>query len=147
MNKEILQIKLGLNPYQEKYISKLKALPKEIKDEFKQHWELTPEYALDKRTGIKWYRVTDEKQYTYDKAMEKYGDSLPSKEEFETAEKHGIRVVLDDFKGSYWSASLVSSNRGSAWYFLSGGGVVYFFNCNNAYSVRRVSRPSDSQPS
>jgi len=146
MNKEILQIKLGLNPYKEKHIDELKALPEEVKDEFKRHWKLTKDYVLDKRTGIKWFKVTDKKQYTYEEAMEKYGNSLPSKEEFEEAEKHGIRFILDDFEGRYyWSASLVSSIRGCAWFFISNIGVVYDFNRDFPYGVRCVSRPTDSQ--
>jgi len=140
MNKEILQIKLGINPYENMHISKLKALPEEVKDEFNRQWELTEDYALDKRTGIKWYKAIDTRRYTYEEAMEKYGNSLPSKEEFEEAEKHGIRVVLEDFEGDYWSASLVSSNRNYAWYFYSDFGDVFDNNRGLANGVRCVGR-------
>ena len=142
MNKEILQIKLGLNPYQENYISELKALPKEIKDEFKRHWELTKDYALDLRTGIKWFKATDENKYSYEEAIEKYSNSLPTKEEFEEAEKHGIRVVLEDFDQRwYWSSSVVSYNQAFSWYFYGTNGYVNLNIRNLNYSVRYIERP------
>ena len=156
MNKEILKIKLGLNPYQEKHISELKALSKEIKDEFNRQWELHEDYALDKRTGIKWYKATDEKKYTYKEAMEKYGNSLPTKEEYEEAEKHGIRFVLEDFEDrGYWSSSVYSNSRYYSWFFYGTYGVVYYLLRYNFYWARCIerpkvrsgnSRPSDSQP-
>ena len=142
MNKEILQIKLGLNPYKEKHINELKALPKEIKDAFKAQWELTPEYALDKRTGIKWFKAIDKKKYTYEEAIAKYGDKLPTKEEYEEAEKHGIRFVLDDFEDKYyWSSSVYSSNRNYSWHFYGTNGNVFLLLRNNNYWARYVSRP------
>jgi len=147
MNKEILQIKLGLNPYKEKHISQLKALPEEVKDEFKRHWELHEDYALDKRTGIKWYKATDKKKYTYEEAIEKYKDSLPTKEEFEEAEKHGIRMVLEDFNNKwYWSSSVYSNNRAYSWYFNGTYGlVIYNYRFNYYNWARCVSRPSVTQ--
>jgi len=146
MNKEILQIKLGLNPYHEKYMSKLKALPKEIKEAFKAQWELTKDYALDKRTNIKWYKAIDTKQYTYKEVMEKYGNSLPTKEEYEEAEKHGIRFVLEDFEDKwYWSSSVSSNNRVNSWNFFGTNGNVFNVSRNNNYWARCVSRPSVTQ--
>jgi len=143
MNKEILQIKLGLNPYHEKYMSKLKALPKEIKEAFKAQWELTKDYALDKRTNIKWYKAIDTKQYTYKEVMEKYGNSLPTKEEYEEAEKHGIRFVLEDFEDrGYWSSSVYSFNCYDSWVFYGTNGYVNFYNRNNSFWARCISRPN-----
>jgi len=156
MNKEILQIKLGLNPFQGKHINELKALPKEIKEAFKAQWELTEDYALDKRTDIKWYKAIDTKQYTCEEAREEYGSRLPTKEEYETAEKHGIRMVLEDFNDKwYWSSSVYSNNRLYSWNFYGPYGYVNFNYRSSNYWARCIerpkvrsgnSRPSDSQP-
>jgi len=145
-NKEILQIKLGLNPFQGKHINELKALPKEIKEAFKAQWELTEDYALDKRTDIKWYKAIDTKQYTCEEAREEYGSRLPTKEEYEEAEKHGIRFILDDFEGrNYWSSSVYSNNRSYSWVFYGSNGLVFISNRFNNYWGRCISRPSVAQ--
>jgi hypothetical protein len=104
-------------------------------------WKKEPEGYRDMTTNILWYYHTDLTEYTYDEAVAKYGDRLPTKEEFEEAENHGIREVMTDFKGKFfWSASLVSSNRNFACYFFSDLGDVYVNVRNFAGGVRCVGR-------
>ena len=66
---------------------------------------------------------------------------LPSIYEYEQANINGIRFVLPDSDGNYeWSASVVSSNRNSAWYFNGLNGIVYYLNRFNSRAVRCVGR-------
>lgn len=61
---------------------------------------------VDRETGLVWY-AKEELTYTHYQAVEKFGNRLPTIEEFKEAEKHGIMEVMPDFEGYYfWSSSL-----------------------------------------
>ena len=64
----------------------------------------------DLTSGIIWYDKEDS-NYTYEEAITKFGESLPTKEDFETAETHGFREILPNMGYWYWSASLFSGYR------------------------------------
>ena len=70
----------------------------------------------DLTSGIIWHNKEDS-YYTHDEAVTKFGDKLPTKEEFEVAESHGFREILPNMDYWYWSASLFSGNRRFAWIF------------------------------
>ncbi len=103
-------------------------------------WRATFEGWEDLTSGLVWKYEDEEGTYTYDDAMSRFGESLPSKEEWEVAEKHGVREVLSFRESYYWSSSLLSSNHYSAWVFSSDFGVVYYFLRNGAGPVRCVGR-------
>jgi hypothetical protein len=66
---------------------------------------------------------------------------LPTKEEFEEAEKHGIREILDMNGKWFWSASVHPAYSGNAYDFYGVNGGIYNFNRYNYYgSVRCVGR-------
>lgn len=92
----------------------------------------------DKRTGLIW---TDEEKgtYTHYEAVEKFGSSLPTKQDFETAEKHGIRAIID-MKGKwFWSASVHPDYDNFAYDFNGhSGGTAYYYRANYDGSVRCV---------
>ena len=78
----------------------------------------------DLKTKLKWFDKEDD-VYTFDSAVIKFGDRLPTKEEFEVAETHGFSEVLPNIKDFYfWSASVVSYARSGAWIFNSTNGNV-----------------------
>lgn len=93
----------------------------------------------DISTKLTWHDREDE-IYTHYKAVEKFGGSLPTIQEFQEAEKHGFREVLPNMNYCFWSASVVSTNRNSAWYFYSYNGIVYSSNHYTSYPVRCVGR-------
>jgi hypothetical protein len=71
-------------------------------------WELVSrkedlESWQDKDTGLTW----TETDFSGDhhKAMERFPDSLPTKKEFEIAELHGIREIMDMNGKWFWSSS------------------------------------------
>lgn len=92
--------------------------------------------AKDDLTGITWFALDDEKTYTFDEAVAKYGDKLPTKEEFEEAESHGIREVMSDFKCKwFWSSSVISTNRNLSWVFGGTyGNVSSNYRSNNLWA-------------
>ena len=78
-------------------------------------WQLlsrTPEGETweDMTSKLIWLPATDERA-TWDRAMAKQNgmQSLPTKEEYEEAEKHGIREVLEMGGRWWWSSSEVRS--------------------------------------
>jgi hypothetical protein len=79
--------------------------------------------------------------FTHYKAEELQNESkrLPTKEEFEQAEKHGIREIFD-MKGKYfWSASVFPSYELYAFGFFGGSGVIFVdFRYGSYGSVRCV---------
>lgn len=95
----------------------------------------------DLATGITWHDVEPEK-YTHYQAVEKFGDRLPTIEEFETAEKHEFREILPNIKNRwFWSSSLDSSNPEYARIFSGDYGCSdYGVRDCSYYSVRLVSR-------
>ena len=69
----------------------------------------------DLTSGIIWHNKEDS-YYTYEEAITKFGESLPTKEDFETAETHGFREILPNMDYWYWSTSLDSADRSSRGY-------------------------------
>ena len=86
----------------------------------------------DLTSGITWHDKEDG-SYTFDQALEKFGDRLPTKKEFETADKHGFRDVLPNMNHWFWSASVYAFNPGLAWAFNGALGTV---NPSSRFSVR-----------
>jgi hypothetical protein len=69
--------------------------------------------------------------------------TLPTKEDWELAEAHGVRGVLPNLaEGGFWSSSVSSGSRGNAWYFYSYNGSVSNGNRNFTNGVRCVARPA-----
>lgn len=58
----------------------------------------------DLETGLIW-RPDEPGQYTHKEAVDHFGDKLPTKQEFELAEKHGFREVCEFKRTSYWSGT------------------------------------------
>ena len=65
---------------------------------------------------------------------------LPSIEEYDEAEKNGIRKALPNMNYWFWSSSVHRSNSYGAWLFYGGNGFTYYYNRNDDYSVRCVAR-------
>lgn len=79
----------------------------------------------DDTTGLIWGAVVKE-SINWDDAMAKYGDKLPTKEEFETAEKHGIRGVIKAMN-DFWFWSSSPRDAESAFYFSGDFGFIYYY--------------------
>ena len=66
---------------------------------------------------------------------------LPSKEEYEEAEKNGIRKALPNMNYWFWSSSVHRSYSDGAWLFNGGFGLTYVdYRNSDDYSVRCVAR-------
>lgn len=95
----------------------------------KSTWEQRPEGWLDTISGLLWLPIEFEK-YTYETAMKLFNTPnkrLPTKEEWEVAELHGIREVFNDIEYNYfWSSSSYPYGGGFAWVFVGGDGYVGF---------------------
>jgi len=93
----------------------------------------------DTTSGLVWHDRESE-DYNHRQAVEKFGDKLPTIEEFTEGEKHGFRDVLPNIKYWFWSASLSSDSTGYARVFFGGYGcsVSYFWGGHE--SVRCVGR-------
>lgn len=72
-----------------------------IKDDL----EILKEAWKDLTTGIIWFDRED-KTYTHYEAVEKFGNKIPTIEEWEVAEDHGARDILPNMAHWFWSASL-----------------------------------------
>lgn len=91
-------------------------------------------------TNLEWLARDDFNTYTYDDALAKYGNKLPTREEFELAEKYQICEVLKDWgNNGFWSSSVVSS-IGFAWYFYADIGFVGSGNRFATIGARCVGR-------
>lgn len=94
----------------------------------------------DVTTGAVWY-PRERLKYTHYQAVEKFGTTLPTMEEFEEAEKHGIREIMSDFEGYYfWSSSLNPKDSGDARQFDGNDGDDFYDYRYNVDSVRCVGR-------
>lgn len=103
-------------------------------------WIPVSEGWLDTTSKLVWKYEDEEGKYTFDDAVAKFGDSLPSKEEWEIAENHGVLEVLD-LEGKWlWSSSLVSDFRNYAWGFSTDDGVVVSYDRYSTDGVRCVGR-------
>lgn len=90
------------------------------KDEKGERWK-------DLETGLTWGPIHGDPINHYE-ATEKFGAALPTKEEFETAENHGIREVLDMKNKWFWSSSVFPNYAAYAYYFYgSNGGIGYYY--------------------
>lgn len=66
---------------------------------------------------------------------------LPSLDDLSTAYSHGAERVLPLFRLHWWwSASVHSNFRGSAWFFIGNNGKPFYVSRANPYSVRCVGR-------
>jgi len=82
---------------------------------------------LDLTSKLTWHDRED-LTYTHYKAVEKFGDNLPTIEEFKLAELHGFREILPNMQYWFWSASLYPGSSVFAQFFSGyyGGSDVYF---------------------
>ena len=103
-------------------------------------WELTETTAKDLTSGLTWNLKDEAGKYTYDEAVAKFGNKLPTIEEWDTAEKHSVREVLGLNDATYWSASVIATNRAGAWLFYGENGNVNYDYRNSNYSVRCIAR-------
>lgn len=103
-------------------------------------WLATNNGWKDLASGLTWKYEDEEGTFVFDEAVAKFGASLPTKKEYEEAEKHGIREVLLFDKQYYWSASVYSNYQSNAWYFYSLNGNVFIITRYNTNSVRCVGR-------
>lgn len=79
--------------------------------------------------------------YNYYRAVEKFGNFLPTIEEFIEAEKHGFREVLPNMAHCFWSSSPSPYNSVYAQFFSGYFGVSYYgYNRYYYVSVRCVGR-------
>lgn len=105
-------------------------------------WTKVQEGWKDNITGLIWY-PKETRIFTHHEAMnlETETKRLPTKEEFEEAEKHGIRELLEITFGLYWSASIHPIYSTNA-YGLDGnrGGISYYFRAFANGSVLMVGR-------
>ena len=63
---------------------------------------------------------------------------LPTKFDFEVADHNGIRHVLPNMANTFWSASVSSNYRHSAWLFYGYNGTVNIVNRSTPYAARCV---------
>lgn len=119
-------------------------------------------------SGTLWCSENEEGYYTYDEAIEKFGDNLPTKEQWEelvnkcswSRECNGYKVVVPngntiilppkgylafdgvvyrgDTLGNYWSSSPYDSNKAWVWYFYSNGMCIDCDKRGFGFSVRLV---------
>ena len=81
---------------------------------------------LDSKTKLTWFYPEPKKLNQYE-AMEKYNSPskrLPTKDEFEDAEKHGFREVLEINSSLFWSSSVYPSYSYYAYFFNGNYGDI-----------------------
>jgi hypothetical protein len=94
---------------------------------------------LDLTSKLTWHDRED-LTYTHYKAVEKFGDNLPTIEEFKLAELHGFREILPNMQYWFWSASLNPYDSDSAQGFNGYDGVSGLAGRGFGWSVRCVGR-------
>ena len=92
----------------------------------------------DLTSGLVWKDNDEEGLYSFNEAIEKFMNKLPTKDEYEIALTHGLSEVVSFSRTWYWSASTSTSTY--AWYFKGVQGYLYTKNQNNNFSVRCVAR-------
>ena len=103
---------------------------------------LTDGRFKDNKTGLIWGPIQYGK-YTHYEAEAKFGHALPTKEEFEEAEKNGIRQVFDMKKRYFWSASVHPKDEDFAFDFSGNNGYVYYDSRDDGFgSVILIERPA-----
>lgn len=78
---------------------------------------------LDETTKITWHdpKVSGINHY---QAIEMFQDKLPTKEEFEVAEEHGVREVMDLREKNLWSSSVHPKYADGAFSFYGSNGHI-----------------------
>lgn len=99
---------------------------------------------LDVSSGLTWLPISASKINHYE-AEKHQTDSqrLPTKEEFEVAERHGFRDVLDNMNGRwFWSSSVHPDYSLYAYHFHGRIGYIYvdYRDLDDDFAVRCVSR-------
>ena len=88
---------------------------------------------MDLETKLTWF-YPEPGRLNQHKAMEKYNSPskrLPTKEEFEDAEKHGFREVLEIDSGLFWSSSGYPNNSDYGFVFNGYyGDIDYYYRSN-----------------
>lgn len=74
---------------------------------------------LDCTSSFIWSSA-EKNRYSFDDAVEKFKDQLPTEEQFEEAESHGIREIFDDFKDKWFWSGVVDRRYDGLIYFFSG---------------------------
>ena len=99
---------------------------------------------IDARTGLSWLpdigiRVSYEEALSLCGAFDSH-TRLPTVEEFETAEAHGLREIFPKTRGKlYWTATPSEpAYPMDAYFYSGGGGYVYDGNRDRAHSIRCV---------
>lgn len=103
---------------------------------------LGPDSWTDERTGLHWLSA-EPKTYTHGQATELQTDKkrLPTKKDFEYAEKHGIREIFNMHGKWFWSASVHPNYSYFACVFYGSYGVIVsFYRDYVSGSVRCVGR-------
>jgi len=86
----------------------------------------------DESSGLIW-SSKEEGNYSHDEAVKKFKDRLPSKQEFEIGEEHGIREVLDLSNRWFWSSSGSPYYPAYAYVFFSDNGSFDSFDRSDGY--------------
>jgi hypothetical protein len=86
------------------------------------------QYWHDNTSGLIWGPV-EQGKFSHHEATAKFGNMLPTKEEFEEAEKHGFREVIPRIKDFWlWSSSVYPYYTDGACVFVgSYGGIVNYY--------------------
>lgn len=94
------------------------------------------EIWLDQTSGLKWFEDDNGEGLNWYQSMEKFNSPekrLPSKEEFELAEKHGFRDVLPKIEGYRWSSSVHPYYAAYAYGFNGSYGGIDYGNRDSSY--------------
>lgn len=94
----------------------------------------------DLTTGIIWFDKTTGK-FTFDDALEKFGHTIPTGEEWRIFQNHGGAEILPNMDASYWSSTACPHTPNFYYRYGKGPGLV---SCIKFYlgSVRCISRPA-----
>lgn len=141
LNMRVLDLREKLKRLDLQGETKQAIAPKIVKTSTGHEWEIGEFTAKDLTSGLIWNLKGEDGTYTHQEALDKFGDKLPTKEEFEIAEEHGCRDVLNLSSTWYWSASVYSNFHATAWIFDGAYGFVHgsVFRSFN-YAVRCVGR-------
>lgn len=92
--------------------------------------------CIDLITGITWL-PKEPGIFTYDQAVAKFGNRLPTREQFEMAIEHNITEVFNDFKHA-WFWTRTSHSSSFAYNFASYDKNIYYFLKHYKYSIRTI---------
>lgn len=94
----------------------------------------------DLTSGLVWKDNDEEGLYSFNEAIEKFMNKLPTKDEYEIALTHDLLEVVIFSRTWYWSASVNAGDRNYAWVFNGAFGNLFNHNRFNINSVRCVAR-------